>query len=176
MGIVAETIVRGCRMSINLAELMVKDVTPKMFGRKPHFAGTTIDTNHGAFIYGHLALYPARAMAILGKDATAIQPPSTYEPLFAAGKPCLDDPEGTIYPPMNEITSLYFKAYTTAADAIMSVPDDVFAQPNPREGRIKEMYPTIGGMINFVLGIHPMMHLGQMSTWRRCMGLGPAMT
>jgi len=29
-------------------------------------------------------------------------------------------------------------------------------------------------MLNFYLGGHVMLHIGQMSAWRRMMGLGPA--
>jgi hypothetical protein len=36
------------------------------------------------------------------------------------------------------------------------------------------MFPTIGGAVNFLLVGHVQMHLGQVSTWRRVMGLGSA--
>jgi hypothetical protein len=36
------------------------------------------------------------------------------------------------------------------------------------------MFPTVGGAVNFLCGGHNMMHLGQISTWRRAAGLGSA--
>jgi hypothetical protein len=32
--------------------------------------------------------------------------------------------------------------------------------------------PTVGAAVNFMLGGHLQMHLGQVSAWRRAMGLG----
>jgi hypothetical protein len=34
------------------------------------------------------------------------------------------------------------------------------------------MCPTIGAVANFLLSAHHMMHLGQVSAWRRAVGLG----
>jgi hypothetical protein len=37
-----------------------------------------------------------------------------------------------------------------------------------------ERFPTLGSVHAFYCGGHIMMHLGQMSAWRRMMGLGSA--
>ena len=36
------------------------------------------------------------------------------------------------------------------------------------------MFPTVGAAINFYLTGHVMMHAGQISAWRRCMGMPAA--
>ena len=46
-------------------------------------------------------------------------------------------------------------------------------QENPMEG-LRSRCATVGEVANFMLVMHTSFHLGQMSTWRRCMGLGPA--
>jgi hypothetical protein len=43
------------------------------------------------------------------------------------------------------------------------------------EGRIKEIFPFVGLAINFMLNNHNMMHVGQVSAWRRAMGLPSVM-
>ena len=53
--------------------------------------------------------------------------------------------------------------------------DETFLKPNPNEGRMKELFPTIGAAVTFYLGGHVQMHLGQISAWRRAMGLTAAM-
>jgi hypothetical protein len=58
--------------------------------------------------------------------------------------------------------------------ALRSTPEDVFQQSNPAEGRMKELFPTIGSVQAFYCGGHMMMHLGQASAWRRMEGLGAA--
>jgi hypothetical protein len=39
---------------------------------------------------------------------------------------------------------------------------------------MRELFPTIGSVQAFYCGGHMMMHLGQMSAWRRMEGLGTA--
>ena len=173
--ITAEMIARCTGPSLGLAEAMLKDIKPEQFARKPRFGDTTVNTNHPAFVYGHLATYPARIAAALGLDLPATQMPAHYADLFAAGKECQDDPEGKIYPPMQEITEKFFAAYRAVAAEVPNISDEALARPNPAEGRMKEMFPTIGALTNFLLTSHVMMHLGQVSAWRRCFGLGSAM-
>ena len=43
--------------------------------------------------------------------------------------------------------------------------------PNPTAGRARELFPTIGAVVAFYLAGHVLNHLGQLSTWRRCIGL-----
>jgi hypothetical protein len=179
--LVADTIIRPGHTALWLAEQMVKDVSPDLFARKPHFGtgadAKVIDANHPAFVYGHLATYPIKLLQMCGVDATApavIMPPA-YAELFSAGKECRDDPDNTIYPSMAEINEQFFGGYRHALEAISTVSDEVFTRPNPAEGRMKAMFPTVGPLVNFMVGSHIMMHLGQVSTWRRCFGLGPVM-
>lgn len=175
MGEFAETLVRGGRMSLWLAEQMLKDVTPQIFARKPSFGGKVVEANHAAFHYGHLALYPAKWLEIVGLDGASIAAPPNFADLFGAGKECKDDPSGTIYPPMKTITEAFFGSYKSALEVLPGVDDAKLRAPNPREGRMRETFPTIGGMLLFYINNHTMMHLGQLSTWRRCFGLGPVM-
>ena len=171
----AEALVSGNRMSLWLAEQLLKDVKPEIFCRKPSFGGKVIDANHAGFVFGHLALYPARWLTAAGLDASPAAVPAGYEDLFDAGKECKDDPSGVIYPPMKQITEAFFASHAAALSAIGSLSDDALRGPNPREGRMREMFPTLGGLLLFYMTNHPMMHLGQVSTWRRCFGLGPVM-
>ena len=175
MGEYAETVVRGGRVSLWMAEQMLKEVKAETFARKPNFGGTVIDTNHPAFVYGHLSTYPSKWLSFLGLDGAVAAVPGTYDELFLAGKPCHDDPAGTIYPPMQEITERFFTVHKAAVDLIAKVDDAKLHAPNPREGRMKEMFPTTGGMVIFYMTSHMMLHLGQVSAWRRCFGLGSAM-
>lgn len=171
----APAIVHGCKVSMGLAEMLLKDVHPGTFARSIRLDGTPVNANHPAFAYGHLALYPARVVTMLGGDASDIAPSDHLKELFEAGKEPVDDAEGTIYPSMGEITASFFRGYERAMHAVSAIDDARLAEPNPIEGRLREMFPTLGGALLFVLNDHTMFHLGQVSTWRRCMGLGPVM-
>ena len=48
------------------------------------------------------------------------------------------------------------------------------AAPNPAEGRMRELFPTLGSVHCFYAGGHMMSHLGQFSAWRRMEGMKPA--
>lgn len=173
MGQIAEMLVRGQRMSVRLAELMLKDVKPEQFARKVSIGGKTIDSNHPAFVYGHLSIYPFNAGKAAGYAVPP--PPAGFEDLFKAGAECRDDAERTIYPAMDAITTYFFEAHKANESGIAALSDEQLNAPNPREGRMKELFPTLGGLLMFYTTSHMMMHLGQVSAWRRGMGLGSAM-
>lgn len=175
MGDFAETLVRGGRFSLRMADMLLADIRAETFARQPSFSERIIHTNHPAFVYGHLATYPAGWLTVAGLNATPGAAPANYAELFAAGKECRDDPDGTIYPPMDEIVATFRRVHAGALDALPALSDDQLRGPNPREGRIREMFPTLGGLMMFYMTSHMMLHLGQVSTWRRCFGLGSAM-
>jgi len=172
MGAIAESIVKVAGMSILMGEQQLKDVTPQLFARKPRGeGGTIINANHPAFVYGHLALY-AKAIAEKARlDGSRLAAPAGFEALFDQGKECHDDPSGTIYPPMKTITDAFFNGYKGLLEILPSVPDSTMLAPNPTAKR----FPLIGEFCMFLLTSHIMMHLGQVSTWRRCVGLGSVM-
>lgn len=173
MGQVANTILSSAALTRRFAEAMLKDVKPEQFARLASPGGTPVQSNHPAFVFGHLALYFPRIPAALGKPAN--EPPAGFADLFTNGKPCLDDPTGKVYPSMEAITTCYFKGLESATAALKEASDADLAKPNPAEGRMKEMFPTIGDLANFIMSVHPMSHMGQVSAWRRMMGLGSAM-
>ncbi|MCC6425264.1 MAG: DinB family protein [Phycisphaerales bacterium] len=173
MGAFADSITHAAKRSRTYAERLLKDVRPDQFARKPIVAGVPIDTNHPAFVYGHLALYPAKIAQMIGKDIPGIASPPGHEDLFKNGAPCQDDPLGTIYPGMDTLTRHYFNAYDTVIAAVSTLPDDIFARETP-DPRYREFMPLVGSITLFLLNNHVMVHLGQISAWRRCMGLGAA--
>jgi hypothetical protein len=75
---------------------------------------------------------------------------------------------------MDVITKHFFSAFDAALVVVGKTPDADFKKPNPAEGRFKEILPTVGDATNFLMSTHGMSHLGQMSAWRRIMGLGSA--
>jgi hypothetical protein len=173
MGQVANTILASAKLTKRMSEALLKDVTPQQFARLANVGGVTVQSNHPAFVFGHLAIYYPKVLAALGQPAPSNPP--MFEDLFSNGKPCADDPQGNKYPPMQAIITHFNNGYEAATAALAKASDAELAKPNPAEGRMKEMFPTVGEIINFHMGVHPMSHLGQVSAWRRMMGLGSAM-
>jgi hypothetical protein len=101
--------------------------------------------------------------------------PATLETLldlFKNGAVCLDQPG--LYAGKDVLVATFFERQRLAIQAFTSADDKTLQAENPAEGRFKEMFPTIGGAVAFLLAGHVMMHLGQISGWRRAMGLGSA--
>jgi hypothetical protein len=174
MGQIGSLIAKSASLTPLYAERLLTGVTPETFARFARPGGTLVKSNHPAFVLGHLSLYPIRVLQLCGKPPDAAQMPATYDALFKAGIECQDDPAGTIYPPMKDMTTRFFDAYRAAMAAAAEAPDSAFTAEHAVEGRMKELFPTVGAAVIFYLTGHPQAHFGQISAWRRMMGLPPA--
>lgn len=153
--------------AIHYAKLLLQDIPDSKFAHKPH-----PKMNHAAFCYGHLSLYPNKVFTLIGQPELIVQK-TGFPELFQAGVECVQQ-DGR-YPSKDEIFGYYLERYNAVATILPDVPDDVFARENPLEGRMREIFPLVGIAANFLLNNHHMMHLGQVSAWRRAIGLGPVM-
>lgn len=167
-----QTIGDSLNLSLGYGERLLKDVTAQQFARFGSVGGTVVESNHAAFVYGHLSLYAPRILADLGQAAPEI--PAGFDAVFSKDAKCVDDPDGSIYPAMQQVTEFFFEGYRAALKAIQETSDETFQQPNPLGGGMAERFPTLGSMHNFYVGGHVMIHMGQMSAWRRMIGLGSA--
>lgn len=175
MNSIAQIIVAQSRTVTRNAERLLTGIRPDQFGRFAVTGGVVIKSNHPAFAFGHLALYPKKALALVGDSLpAAVNYPPQYDELFKAGVECRDDVNGTLYPKMEEIAKHFFDATNAAMESIATISDEVLLRENPAEQRLRDRFATIAAMMTFYLGGHAQLHLGQVSAWRRAMGLGPA--
>ena len=165
---IGSMIAAGLRMAIGYGQKLCADAPADTFGHMPPKG-----MNSALFNMGHLAIYPEKAFALIGKPELAKPLPEKWEELFKNGAPCVEQ-DGR-YPGKDAIVQRYVERYNALADALERVPDEVLQQPNPMGGRMAEMLPSIGAAVMFLCGSHLQMHLGQVSSWRRAMGLGSAM-
>jgi len=172
MSLFTDAIFENLQLSLGYAKRLLVDVPSDQCARFASPGGQSVVSNHPAFIYGHLSLYPSKILSQLGGSALAL--PDGFEKVFSHQATCVDDADGDIYPEMEKITEFFFEGYHAAGDAITKASDETLAQPNPGSGRIVELFPTLGSMQNFYVGGHMMIHMGQMSAWRRMIGLSPA--
>lgn len=163
----------SARLGLAYAERLLKDIPADRFARLATIQGQTIDSNHPAFIFGHLSLYPSRIVKELGGDPSSIEPTEAFVNLFDHRASCVDDPSGTVYPAMEAISERFFAAHRLAIDVLMTADDSQFILPNPNEA-MRAKFATIGSMHGFYVGGHMMLHIGQLSAWRRMVGLGRA--
>ena len=166
---IAQTLLPSGRTSLGYTDRLLTGVDASRFARMPE----GITTNHPAFNLGHLAIYPEKLLRFMGREDLAIDE-SAYSEIFGPSAECQDDPDASIYPPMHEIIERYRSRHEVLLGVVAENEDSVLQQTHPHEG-MRDRFHTLGSMLAFMLSGHMMMHLGQISTWRRCMGLGPAM-
>ncbi len=164
--VVADSLDRG----IGYAELLLKGVGADRFARFASPGGEPVESNHAAFVYGHLSLYAPRIIGDL--DGNPPEIPEGFEEVFSRETTCKDDADASIYPPMEEVTRYFFESYRQASEVLRATDDTPFQAPNPVGGKFTEMFPTIGSAHAFYCSGHVMLHMGQMSAWRRMSGLG----
>ena len=160
------------QLSVGYGERLLAGIPAARFGRLALFGIEVVESNHPAFVYGHLGLYAPRILQQLGHPAPLV--PDHFQSLFSKDATCRDDEDGDLYPPMKEITDFFFEGHRMLAGALRGAADAAFDRPNPAEGRMRDLFPTLGSLHTFYCGGHMMMHLGQVSAWRRMERLGSA--
>lgn len=174
MGRVAEIILKSHVRIRMMSEKLLVGISPAQFARLGTPGGKVVESNHPAWVYGHLAIYPSRVLTVLGSasaESFAVLP--AFVELFKDGTKCLDDAEGKIYPRMDEITQAFSKGHDALAAFVGTLPDEVLLKDHPDEAR-RVNFPVLGAHVNFMLNDHIAFHLGQVSAWRRMMGMGSA--
>lgn len=155
------------RAAVGYAEMLVADIPAEKFAFMPFPM-----MNHPAFCLGHLSIYPDRILELVGR-ADLVDRRAEFTELFSAGVECFDD--ASRYPTKDEIVAYYLERHGVVAEALAGVGSEIYEGENPAEGEFKEMLPTIGAVVNFMMNSHQMAHLGQISAWRRAIGLGGVM-
>jgi hypothetical protein len=166
MGQLGTALSDGLKMTIGYADALVKTIPDARFAEMPKD-----DLNSPAFLIGHLAIYAPKVAEMMGHSG-ACSVPASWEELFKNGAKCVSTP-GT-YPPKAELVKAFTDGWTTVANLLPKVDDSVFNGPNPYEG-LRDRLPNVAGVASFMCLAHNMMHLGQISAWRRVAGLGSAM-
>lgn len=168
-----DLILPGIAQVRKYAERILHGIPANKFACKPDLNGTLVETIHPAFVIGHLSLYPYRISGLLDLKAEDVKPPAAYYELFSKDAVCRHDPELKIYPPMQELSEFYFFANDRILEVLKDVPAEAFYRENTEE-KSNDRFPIVGGFVIYLLTVHANGHFGQLSVWRRCMGLGPA--
>ena len=160
-------------LSLKYGERLTSGLEIANFARFAAPGGQVVESNHPAFIFGHLSLYAPQIAEQLGVDTVAAAA-DDFTSVFSKDAKCLDDADGSIYPAMDKVMETFYSGYRSVQAALREAPDYTMLKDNPAGGRMSELFPTLGSLHGFYVGGHMMLHLGQLSAWRRMQGLGPA--
>lgn len=170
-----QAVIPGALQAIKYAErllqgLTVPPIAQVKLSERPVVGGVPVAINHPTFTLGHLAIYPALMAELLHVPSKVVEVPENYPTLFKIGTPCVDDPEGSVYPALSELAEHFFKGMHYIIGVLPTISEEVLAEPLQDQGR-RERFGSVGPFVAYLLTAHPMTHLGQLSAWRRCVGL-----
>lgn len=147
--------------NLDYARRLAADIPADQMAAQP-FPGM----NHPAWILGHLAFYGDFAAKLMGLEEPTLDPvfgPRVDNQSTPAGDPAL-------YPARDELLAAFERGHGRLAEAVAAAGPDQLARPMPIE-RIRSRFPTVGDMLLYLMTAHEAIHLGQLSAWRRAMGL-----
>lgn len=153
--------------TLGYARALLTDIDPATFDRMP-----MPGFNHPAFNYGHLALYPNRILEFIGLPDAVVELPFAPD-AYAAGAECVE--EDGRYDSMEVVTTAFFTAHENLLANLASADPARLADEIPEGNPYRDFFGTVGNAVTFMACSHTMMHLGQVSMWRRAMGLGSCM-
>ena len=160
----AGNFVAPARMLADFGTMLAADIDPEKFADR---CGTSI--NHPAFTLGHCTYYLGIAANTLG---ASIGCGPDEKRLYAIGVECVDTP-GT-YPAKDDVLAAYTARCGEVAEFLESCEDAAFEAPN-EDGPFEDRFDSKGQVAAFMVLVHTSFHLGQISGWRRAVGMGPAM-
>jgi hypothetical protein len=139
---------------------MLADVAPADMYRQPNAIG-----NHAAWQIGHVTFVRSGILQLLGSPPEV---PADWAGLFAPRS--TPTGEAGKYPPKEELLTAFERAQQRVVEAVKRATVDVLEKPTPILG-VRPLFPTVGHFVAGMLTSHDGMHLGQLSVWRRALGL-----
>jgi hypothetical protein len=147
---------------VNYSRMLLADIPDERMTEQP-----LPGVNHPAWILGHLASTADFVVAQLGGEKVL---PATWATLFGPGsKPSASRGD---YPSGDELVRAFEQGYQQLRQKAAAASPEQLAKP-PTNPRAKEMFPTLQDLVAFLLTGHVGGHLGQLSAWRRMIGLPP---
>jgi hypothetical protein len=148
-------------LSLGYAQKLVADVPDEQMCAQP-VPGRVI--NHAAFLLGHLIWAEDSVLALLGHKPVL---GSEWRDSFSMCKTPGDD--RSQYPSKESLVKTLEEVHGRLAAAFAEATSDVLAQPAPE--RLRGRFATVGTAAVGLMTFHRSLHLGQLSAWRRALGL-----
>ncbi len=148
--------------TMGYARLLSEDIDDARFAEQP-----APGLNHPAWVLGHLAICTDYAAGLLGLPAAC---PKPWAQLFGPGS--TPRPDRSIYPAKVDLLNVLEKGHERVTKAARNADPESIAQPHTLEiAFLKGPLPTVGDLLAHLMTTHEAAHLGQLSTWRRILGM-----
>jgi hypothetical protein len=147
---------------VSYCRMLIGDIADERLTEQP-----LPGVNHPAWILGHLAFSADRAGELLGSQK---QMPATWTKLFGPGSQL--SATRSDYPPKDELLRAVEQGFERVRALTAEATPERLAQPTTNR-YMKDALPTVKDGVAFLLTGHLGVHLGQLSSWRRMIGLPP---
>jgi hypothetical protein len=125
------------------------------------------EVNHPAWILGHLAWSTDRARWVLELPPEF---PAEWTTIFGFGtKPSASRGD---YPSRDELVAAVERGFERLREQVTSATPEQLSRPSPHP-QTKDQLPAVEDVLAVLLTGHLGVHLGQLSMWRRMIGLPP---
>ena len=126
---------------------------------------------HPGWVLGHLSIASGMIAAYLGGEEGISGVPEDWMKSCAPGVPITAD-RGQ-FGTRDQLMSEMVRVHALAAERFGNVSDADLAKPFPNPD-YRAFWPTLADGAFYLLAYHEGYHLGQLSSWRRAVGFGPA--
>jgi hypothetical protein len=157
-----DAIIGSLAKTVDFLDRLVADVPEELMIAQPHSA-----VNHPAWVIGHL-VYSFQLIG--GEMGLPSWLPLGWEQRFGTGS--LPSAVRDEYPSKAELLESLADGQRRVCARLVELGERGLAVPLPDE-RYRHVFPTLGHAVLHVLTSHAAVHVGQVSAWRRVVGLGP---
>jgi uncharacterized damage-inducible protein DinB len=155
-----DAVLQAANVNTNYAKQLVADIPDERMAEQP-----VPGMNHAAWVLGHLTFVADSMVRVF--DQPFSMPKEWVELFNLSSKP---EGDRSKYPSKAALLEAYDKAYARLAEAVKAATEEALARefPNPK---LRTQLPTVGVAMVHILCSHHGVHLGQLSAWRRTLGL-----
>ncbi len=157
-----DIVLKSNTLLLQYARMLLADIPDERLTEQP-----LPGVNHPAWILGHLALSTEMTLTSLGAAKTL---PPDWAGKFGPGSK-LSAARGD-YPAREELLRAFEEGFARVRQRAAAATPEQLARPSTNAG-MKEFLPTVGDGVVFALTGHLAGHLGQLSAWRRMIGVPP---
>jgi hypothetical protein len=125
--------------------------------------------NSPRWIYGHLVVAANMGLQVLGKP---LECPESWMKAFGPGSDPATPPNPA--PDRAELLRRFDASHAALREAVKALTPEQRASPSSF-AKAAKLIPTLGDLLGHLLTTHAMLHLGQLSAWRRLRGLPPVL-
>ena len=147
---------------LGYCKMLTDDIDDKKLADLP-----AAGVNHPAWILTHLAICTDYAARLLGEPPTC---PKEWHQRCGPGSTLTS--ERSFYASKPDLMAALEAGQARVGEAAARATDDVLRKPHGVElAFVKNSFPTVGDLVAHLMTTHTGFHLGQLSLWRRMMGM-----